>query len=47
LFFTTKKSGTGFGLSTVKKIVERHGGTVTASNPEGGGACFRVVVPLG
>jgi len=45
LFFTTKSSGTGFGLATVKKIVERHGGTVSVENSAKGGACFRVVVP--
>jgi len=45
LFFTTKAGGTGFGLATVKKIVERHGGTVTADNRPEGGACFRIVLP--
>jgi signal transduction histidine kinase len=29
LFFTTKEKGTGFGLSTVKKIVDAHGGQVS------------------
>ncbi len=46
LFFTTKKKGTGFGLATVKKIVERHGGAVEARNTVGGGACFTIAVPL-
>ncbi|MFT4570848.1 MAG: signal transduction histidine kinase [Hyphomicrobiaceae bacterium] len=45
LFFTTKKTGTGFGLATVKKIVERHGGTVQARNAIGKGACFTISLP--
>lgn len=46
LFFTTKSSGTGFGLAVAKKIVERHGGTVTVQSEVGKGARFRVELPL-
>jgi len=45
LFFTTKKAGTGFGLATVKKIVDRHGGSVAVDTAEGRGTCFTVRVP--
>ena len=38
-------SGSGLGLSIVKAIVERHGGTVSASNAPGGGAVFEFVIP--
>jgi signal transduction histidine kinase len=46
LFFTTKSSGTGFGLAVAKKVVERHGGTITVDNRPGEGACFTIVLPL-
>jgi two-component system sensor histidine kinase BaeS len=35
--------GSGLGLSIVKTIVERHGGTITARND--GGAIFEIVLP--
>jgi signal transduction histidine kinase len=36
--------GSGLGLSIVRAIVERHGGTVAAHNE--GGAVFDVLLPL-
>jgi signal transduction histidine kinase len=44
--FTTKRRGTGLGLSMVRQVVEAHGGAVTAGNREGGGAEFTVRLPL-
>ena len=41
-FFTTKETGTGLGLAIVHRIVEAHSGTITASNPPGGGAMFEI-----
>lgn len=43
-FFTTKPQGTGLGLSTVRKIVEAHGGTVMADSKLGVGTTFRVLL---
>ena len=44
-FFTTKPGGTGLGLANVKKIIEYHGGTVTAANRREGGAVFTTTWP--
>jgi signal transduction histidine kinase len=42
---TAVPSGSGLGLSIVRAIVERHGGTVTAANGPEGGAVFDVWLP--
>jgi signal transduction histidine kinase len=42
---TATPSGSGLGLSIVRAIVERHGGTVTVSNAPGGGAVFEILLP--
>jgi signal transduction histidine kinase len=46
-FFTRRRGGTGLGLSIVRRMVEAHGGRVTAENRETGGACFTVWLPMG
>jgi signal transduction histidine kinase len=43
---TTKERGIGLGLALVKRIAERHGGTVTYSARPGGGARFTVRLPV-
>lgn len=42
---TSRQSGSGLGLSIVRAIVQRHGGSVTAANAGGGGAVFEMVLP--
>ena len=44
-FFTTKASGTGLGLATVKRDVERMGGSITVVNGRQAGAVFEVQLP--
>ena len=45
LFFTTKPSGTGIGLATVKRVAQLHGGTVELASSIAGGACFVLSLP--
>ncbi|OFW21568.1 MAG: hypothetical protein A3H97_12730 [Acidobacteria bacterium RIFCSPLOWO2_02_FULL_65_29] len=44
-FHTTKSRGTGLGLSTAKRFVELHGGTITVDCPPAGGTTVLVQLP--
>ena len=46
-FFTTKEAGTGLGLTIAHRLVEAHGGTLTAQNRPRNGAEFIVTLPAG
>jgi two-component system sensor histidine kinase HydH len=44
-FVTGRVRGVGLGLAIARRIVELHGGTVSAKSHAGGGAEFRLTVP--
>jgi signal transduction histidine kinase len=46
-FVTTKETGHGLGLSTCRRVLLAHGGTITAENLPDGGACFTFCLRLG
>jgi len=44
-FYTTKATGTGLGLSTVRQLVEHFGGTIDVATQAGQGTTFRLSFP--
>jgi PAS domain S-box-containing protein len=45
-FFTTKHRGTGLGLPTAKRVVERHHGEIAVACPPEGGTIVTVTLPV-
>jgi signal transduction histidine kinase/HAMP domain-containing protein len=45
LYFTTKKKGSGIGLSMVYRIIQLHDGEVEVSSTPGAGTLFRIFLP--
>jgi signal transduction histidine kinase len=43
---TAKATGTGLGLALSRVIIEAHGGEITATTGRGGGAAFRMWLPV-
>jgi signal transduction histidine kinase len=43
---TQRVGGTGLGLAISKSLVELHGGTIAAASGPGGGATFRIRLPI-
>jgi signal transduction histidine kinase len=45
-FYTTKATGSGYGLYLASEILREHGGRLTAQNRPQGGACFSLWLPI-
>ena len=45
-FFTTKSRGSGLGLSTARRLIEAHRGTIDVLCPPGGGTTVTVQLPM-
>lgn len=43
-FYTTRPEGSGVGLSFARQVALAHGGSIEASDAEGGGACIRLLI---
>lgn len=46
LYFTTKASGTGIGLSLVQRIIYEHGGVISFESEKGKGTRFIIQLPV-
>lgn len=46
VYYSTKKTGTGLGLPTVKRIIEGHKGTISVHSEEGKGSSFLIQIPF-
>lgn len=44
-YFTTKPGGTGLGLSTTKRLIEAHGGSISVHTESGMGTDFAILLP--
>jgi signal transduction histidine kinase len=44
-YFTTKRGGTGLGLSVTRRIINEHGGTISVHSEPGRGSDFTIHLP--
>jgi PAS domain S-box-containing protein len=44
-FFTTKPKGTGLGLATSARLIEKYGGVIEVQSEEGRGSTFTILLP--
>jgi len=45
-YYTERPGGTGLGLALARRIIEQHGGSISARNLPGSGAQFEVTIPM-
>ena len=45
-FYTTRATGTGLGLSLVRRIIDEHNGQITVTSEPGNGSTFEVRLPF-
>lgn len=45
-FYTTKSTGTGLGLSLVRRIIDEHNGQINVTSEPGKGSTFEVQIPF-
>ncbi len=46
-YFSTKQTGSGLGLATVRSIVEKHNGYISVASEPGQGTIFTILLPVG
>lgn len=45
-FYTTRATGTGLGLSLVRRIIDEHNGQINVTSEPGKGSTFEVLIPF-
>ena len=46
MYYSTKKTGTGLGLPTAKRIIEESKGTINIRSEDGKGSSFLIKLPV-
>lgn len=46
VYYSTKKTGTGLGLPTARRIIEEHNGSISVQSEVGKGSCFIIRLPI-